>query len=367
MKENRSEQNQKKVIIPFSFTYQPLKKLALVNCEKSPDEHYIGLEPQYIDDEGHVKGYRVIAYRDDGYVDVYDEMNLKDTGNDDSFDVTGKGLCERIRVEMENTRFEKIDGCVHIAFQFVDKFDRLIVVNITEYSTKNTYGLNLLAPIGSSTEKPSYLPLFFLYNFDFVRKKKTDVKVMINGNELKLDNFPIPLPKDFQWRYYTRYSEDCQIVEFAKASKGALEEYCIEDNRTIVREGIKYRFTEENELKLMMLQKGNHSFSVEFYKGIPNLGELANNSEYADRFKISVDSEMGSISGRYTVKREGNEVTIELIPTDGWTPVPNSFFTKMMFNKKSVFCSWPKTYRYVQLIDLITLQSTSTWERISSK
>lgn len=55
---------------------------------------------------------------------------------------------------------------------------------------------------------------------------------------------------------------------------------------------------------------------------------------------------------------------IELLPSDGWTPVTNTFLTKMMLGEKSIFRSWLKTYRYIQDINLDTLESTSYWERI---
>lgn len=352
----------RKVILPFGFTYYPLKKLALINFEKNPDEHYLGLEPQYIDDQKIGKGYRVVAYRNDGYVDVYDEVSLNDN-NDDSFNVTGKGLCERIKVEMKNTGFERAEGCVHIAFEFIDKFNRLIAVHITERTKKKTKGLQLLAPVGSSTENPSYLPLFFLYNFDFVRKYKTDVQVTIDKKEMEIDKFPMPLPKDFQWRYYTRYSDDCQIIEFAKAGNSVLEEFFMDDNNSVVREGIEYRYTKQKELKHIMLQQGEHIFSVAFKKGFPDLQNLDNNSSYEDSFTMTADAEMGAVGGHYSVKRNHNEATIELIPSGGWKPEPDSWFTKLLFKDKSLFCSWPKTYRYIQTVNLLTLQSAAAWER----
>lgn len=362
MKE-KTNTSSRKVIIPFSFTYYPLKKLALINFEKHPDEQYRGLEPQYIDDQKIGKGYRVIAYRNDGYVDVYDEVSLNDN-NDDSFNVAGKGLGERIKTEMEHTKFEKTDGCLHISFQFTDKLKRSIAVDISERTKKKTKGLHLLAPVGTSTENPSYLPLFFLYNFDFVRKSKTEVKVTINGKRMKIDKFPFPLPKDFQWRYYTRYSDDCQIIEFAKAGSRAVAECFMDDSDSVVHEEIEYRFTKKTELKQMVLQQGDHLFSVEFNKGVPDLRHVEDHSTYEDLFTISVDDDMGIVRGRYSVTRKNNEVMIELLPSGGWKPVPDSYFTKIMFREKSVFCSWPKTYRYTQYIDLITLQSVSAWERI---
>lgn len=352
--------NRKTVLIPFSFSYIPLKKLALINFEKNPDRIYIGLEPQCFDDKD---AYRVIAYRDDGYVDVYDDVNLEDDKND-RFDVTGKGLCERKKVVIENTCFEKVDGCVSISFQFTDKYGRQIVAKITEQTTKKTNGLNLLAPIGSTTENPSYLPLFFLYNFDFVRKNNTKVEVTIEGKSIILDNFPFPLPKDFQWRYYTRYSDDCQIIEFANTTNGVLQECTPDTNSKVVRGSLEYQFAEGGTLVKMLLKHSSHPFIVEFTRGFPDVRSLLNLSDFKDRFKISAGDAMGFISGEYSVRREANCVKIELTPSDGWAAVPNSFFTRIMFSKKSVFCSWPKTYRYIQTIDLTTLESTSNWERI---
>lgn len=102
----------------------------MINFEKDPDSKYIALEPQYLSRDKSGQGFRVIAYRKDGYVDVYDDLNLQDD-NEGSFNVTGKGLKESKKVAMENLSFNKIDA------------------------------------------------------------------------------FPYPFPKDFQWHYYTRYSQDC--------------------------------------------------------------------------------------------------------------------------------------------------------------
>ncbi|MCE7792875.1 hypothetical protein K8O68_10655 [Salipaludibacillus sp. CUR1] len=349
------------VIIPFKFDYYPLTKLALINCEKHPDEHYLGFEPQYIDDEA--AGYRVIAYRHDGYVDVYDEPQLNDE-NDDSFDVTGKGLCERVKTDITNATFEKTDGRIHISFQFTDKYGRKITANISENSCKKTNGINLLAPIGSATENPSYLPVFFLYEFDFVRKHKTNIHVSIDGKEMKVDKFPWPLPKDFQWRYYTRFSDDCQIIEFAKASTEVLEEYTLNGNGSLTLGQITCHFSTDKKLKKMALNRGRHPFTAEFKEGIPDIRKLSDGSSYDDTFILHAEPAMGTISGRYSIVRKGDKVNLELVPEKGWEAVPNSRFTKMMFSKKSLFCTWPKTYRYMQTIDLTTLETSSRWERV---
>ncbi|MFV8830069.1 hypothetical protein [Alkalihalobacterium sp. APHAB7] len=352
------------VVIPFRINLIPLKKLALVNFKKNADSKYVGLEPQYIDDKVIGQGYRVIAYRSDGYVDVYDEMSLNDD-KDDSFDVTGKGLCERVKVEMKNTRFEKEKNCVLISFQFTDKYGRNIDVSIAENSTKKTKGLNLLAPVGSSTENPSYLPIFFLYNFDFVRKSNTTFQMNIDTNTIKPANFPVPMPKDFQWRSYTRYSDDCQLIEFANATTEPLEEITpYEDGKVALDNGLVYEFCESNSLKKISLKQGDHPLTVVFTRGFPDVRNFSDDIVFMDTFEIRAESGMGVVSGHYSVKREDTHVIIELVPSGGWTPKPNSPFTKLLFKEKSIFCSWPKTYKYKQVVDVLTLKSTSNWERI---
>ncbi|MDF2859348.1 MAG: hypothetical protein K0Q87_5199, partial [Neobacillus sp.] len=202
-----------KEILPFEVKAQPLTKLALINFEKNPDSIYKGLELQYVDGDSMGKGYRVIAYRNDKFVDVYDEETIK-FHPDEKFDVTQKGLKKHVQRQFENTHFDKQNGNVHISFTFLDYDNRKIEVDITERTKKKSNPINLLAPIGVSSEKPTYLPVFFLYDFDFVRRRKTDVKVLIDGKSLKLDPFPFPVTMNLQWRLYTRYSLDSQIVEF---------------------------------------------------------------------------------------------------------------------------------------------------------
>jgi len=350
----------KSVLVPFGFKYRPLKKLALINFEEDPDKEYMGLEPQYFSGSKTGQGFRVIAYRNDGFVDVYDDFNLQDD-NQASFDVAGKGLKERKKVRMEDAVFEKDGDRLNLSFQFADKYERKITLEIREKTKKKTSGLNLLAPVGSSTAKPSYLPLFFLYSFDFIRKNKTDINLTIDGKTHRIDAFPYRIPKDFQWRYYTRYSQDCQIIEFASAGQKILDEHELVNNSLTISDN-KFLFTAEGSLKKMEHISEEHHFSAEFSPEIPDIRKLAGENSYTGSINIKPDSAMGSISGEYWLGKKDEIVEIEMNMSDGWSPVPDSLFTRLMFGKKSLFCSWPKYYFYKQKIDLSTLESSSFWE-----
>ena len=207
------------------------------------------------------------------------------------------------------------------------------------------------------------MPLFFLYDFDFVRKHKTDVELIINDKKIKLDNFPVPIAKDFQRRYYARYATDCQIIEFANATSCILDEHKVNSSGLVVYKSIEYQYT-NGSLQKMTLKHSSRPLFVKFNNGFPDIRSLSDGSEYIDTFKIIADDTIGFISGRYFVRRKGSFIKIELSPLDGWTPVTSSLLTKMMFGKKSIFCSWPKTYRYIQDININTLESVSYWERI---
>ncbi len=352
-------------IIPFEFKYSPVKKLALVNFEKNPDSLYNALELQYLDDKVYGEGYRVIAYRCDGFVDVYDDIALKHNADED-FNVAGKGLGEKNKVLFKDTVFEIENGNLSLSFSFIDKERREIAVKILEKTSKTTKNIDLLAPVGYSSENPSFLPLYFLYDFDFVRKAKTDVEITIGGKKIAPDSFPVPVPKDFQYRFYARYTTNCLMVEMANASNTLLKEHLIPDENIIVYNSTEYHYSGDILMK-MELNYPYHFLSLEFENGFPNMKTMYDGEIYTDKFKIIPGGEVGFISGTYSLARNGDNIRLELSPSDGWSPVTKSLLTKMMLGKKSIFRIWPKTYRYVQKIDLTTLESESFWERTELK
>jgi hypothetical protein len=347
---------------PFVIRHNPMQKLAIINFEKNPDRLYTGLEFQYFNDELYGTGYRLLAYRKDRYVDVYDDLNLHSVENE-SFDVAGKGLGEHIRTTIENPILRVAEGNFHISFSFQDKLKREVAVDIKEKCKRNTTGMNLLAPIGATTETPNYLPLFFLYNFDFLRKADTDIRVQVDGEEIRQDNFPFPLPKDLQRRYYSRYSMDCHMIEFLCAGKRRLMRIQLQGAGELIDQHFRYRFKDAN-LVSIQLRQAKHPFRVNFSEAFPNVLQLKNGESHTGYFKAMADEPMGEIAGTYSVVQNDNTVSIELKPDEGWKAVPNSWLTRFLFGKSSLFAKWPKTYLYQQNINLSTLESVSKWHRV---
>ena len=117
--------------LPFEIKYSPIQKIALISFEKCPDAIYRELQLQYVNGEPYGTGYRVIAYRNDDYVDIYDDKALNFI-RDEKFNVTGKGLNKHVQTEINNTLFSREDNKQTLAFEFTDVENRQIKVYIEE-------------------------------------------------------------------------------------------------------------------------------------------------------------------------------------------------------------------------------------------
>ena len=345
-----------KAILPLEVRYIPITKLALINFEKNPDNVYCGLELQYVDGDPLGKGFRVIAYRRDKWVDVYDEKTLKFIPNE-KFDVTQKGLKQHVQTQFESTCFDVQNGNVHMSFTFTDCDNRRIEVDILEHAKKKSIPMNLLAPIGVGAESPTFLPVFFLYDFDFVRRGKTDIKVLIDGEIIKLDPFPFPIPMNMQWRYYTRYSMDSQIVEFLNSDSKKVRSVELNEEKQYIEEAVEYQFADCNgdmALSEIQIRCDKHPLKVAFE---PPVSLESHNG----KFHIIPDPQMGSIDGSYQVTKQDENIRITVVADKGWTVVPNSTVTKMILGEKSVFGRWSKKYIYEQKININDLCSEANW------
>lgn len=354
-----------KVLIPLKMEISPIKKLFLLNFEKHPEKVYEGLEWQYLESEEIGTGYRIIAYRTDKYVDVYDDINLK-IENAGNFEVCGKGLLNYRECDFTTKCFEKEGSRIRVEFSFEDYLGRKIEVKIRESRKKESKSFDLIAPVGTSSVNPVMLPMFAMYNFDLVRVKETEVIAKINEKNLILDLFPIPFPKDFQKRYFARYGYDCELVEFAHSGREILLPVEIDKNGCILQNGVLHSFQKQeggDSLQSMKFKKAKHRFELIFSPPIPDIMGMKEEKKEGE-FIMEMDSTLGKVTGNYLIERQEDEVKIEMVPSGGWDVVSGMLLTKLLFQKKSLFCTWPKTYQYTQKINIRTGESVSKWKRI---
>jgi len=330
--------------LPFSFEITPMQKLFLINFEKDPDKIYMALEPQWFNDPASGRGLRVIAWRNDGYVDVYQQPELP---KDDDFSVTAKGLADLIIEPMPGAYFHVSEKGIDVSFAFTDKTGREIDVKIVEKNPRPTRPFTLLAPVGSSSENPTTLPVYLMNSFYFVRRFMTEVRISINGRLHKPDTFPIPLNRSRI--YFMRYSNDTFLVDWCPAYSGPLKPYSSDDP-----EGMSIINGESGgTIKSVGTEYGEHSISVSFIPPFPEITGLQDKISIEGQFKIKANREAaGTISGSYNVSREGDEIEIRMHPSGGWEPRPDTLFLKFLFKAVSIFRNWPKTYHWTANIKL---------------
>lgn len=331
-----------KSIIPFKVNYSPIKKLAIIPFERKTDKIYKGFELQYIDGNPYGNGYRIVAYRNDNYVDVYDDFSLKFQENE-KFNVAENGLNKHIQVCIKKAYLEKQDNCECISFSFEDLENRRINFYIKEYSRKKSTPMNLLAPIGYGSKSPNFLPLFFMYDFDFVRKTDTQIECKIEDKNIIIDKFPMPM--NMQFRYYARYSNNCELLEFANTDLLSYAEVELDKN-SYIDGNIEYFFEDSNSLSQIIVHLEDGQIDINF------LPSFNMNEDTKGIFKICPKEEIGYLEGIYEIIRDNNKIAIKLVPSKGWTSVPNSFITRMILNPNSIFCKWSKNYEYVEEIDI---------------
>lgn len=353
---------------PFKLKIAEMKHLLLINIEKDPDEIYIGFEPQVFDDKENGKGLRILAYRKDGYVDLYQEKSLKVKG--DKLNVVGKGLGDFIELKSEKSKFNITEYGLDLHLDFVDKLGRKVTLKIRENSLKKAKPFDLLAPVGTSSENPLYLPVFFLYGFYFVRKKDTEVLIQIGDKTHKLDGFPMPI--DRNRIYFTRYGRTPVLGEFNKAENSELRPLKVDGNRAVSECGEIYDLeTKGNICSIKSISVGGveKGIKVEFVPPIKEITSIEDRDIASGEFVISSDDSIGTISGEYRISRVKEAVKVIMTPSKGWKPNEKRGMIKFIYFVAKPFKEWPKTYEWTANIKLgIDKGPTieSSWQRINS-
>lgn len=355
---------------PFSLNIQPMKRLLLINLEKDPDEVYIGFEPQIFDDPIHGRGLLVIAYRRDKKVDVYHQPGLKP--NPEDYQVTGKGLHRLVERSLDGAYFEAHPNGVHAAFSFDDALGRPVQVELREDMSRPRRTFPLLAPLGSSTENPQALPLYFLYDFGFVRRAGTYVSVEIAGRRHRLDGMPLPVAGE--WVYFTRYTTDPLILNFIPNWEGELQPVA-DPPGEVMLDGVYYSLVDRDghpEIQHLHVQHTNgedrsHSIVCQFDPPFPNLPGLRDGAHQDGSFIIHGEEALGTVNGVYSLRRSGEKTHIRLHPSDGWQPNESRWSVRYIFNLVKIFRTWPSTYEWTAEIKPTSaggLYQKSAWRRL---
>jgi hypothetical protein len=324
---------------PFTLNVEPLKRLLLVNFNKDPDSVYLGFEPQLFEDEVMGKGLLVIAWRKDEEVDVYHAPSL--SPDPDKYDIAGKGLNLMQETDFSHSLFDIQEAGVNVEIVFKDRFGRLIEIKIHEQNPNPREPFGLLAPMGMAAKHPSAMPLIWLHEFYFVRRKKTYYHIRIDGKSHSMDKLPLPL--DFCWMYFSRYSNLPFILTLNPDYKGILRPDGLNPTQTTRwKELGKYR-----EIMGIKVWEGSLSYTMGFHPAFPDFANMEDGQSVEGKFEIFGHPSCGKVSGSYLVRTvDGDSGEIVLNPNGGWQPSEKKWVLRLIYALESGFKMWPKTYQW---------------------
>lgn len=336
----------------------------LINFEKNPDNLYVGFEPQVFNDDVTGTGFIVIAYRVDETLDIYHQPGLDLSHK--NFDFVLKGLNQLIERPLEGAHLDLTPDGIDVAFAFDDIQGRPIEVRIKEHSRKKRKPFTLLAPVGSSSEKPQFLPLIILYDFYFVRRKGTEFTVKIDGTDHQPDTLPAPI--DLSPVYFVRYATDPFIIMWNANYTGPLTAYHPDNQPEIQIGDAVYDLVKTDghyEIKRMRFANDRHTIQFAFTPPVPDVMALRDGANLNGTLTIRSDAEFGEISGSYSVQRQGETVEMQIHPDGGWQPRIRKPSVQLMFTLVSMFKGWPKSYNWTARIDISgNPHIQSQWQRV---
>lgn len=355
-----------KAHVPFCFRYTPIVRTVLIKFKKDSDQLYSALELQVIEQNGE-RLYQVLATRDDEYKDVYQDPKIQLDDGELELNIGGRGIGDVYTTTFTEGYFEEKDGHVRIGFAFTDKDDRLIKFAVDENLDKDTKHLSWLPSVGSSLVNPQSVPLFFLYNFDFIRKAGTEVELVIDGADHNID--PYAIPKDFQARLNIQYSLNSVVTNFNEAREMVMPEIELDEHHIGEYNGKKFHYNVVDghaQLAQIVLQEGNHPVTVTFDPPFPDSTEIEENIPMFGEFIIQPSEKLGTLTGRYNITKQNNKAMINLSFAEGWSPNENELYSKLLRERTGGrLTDWYKEYQCLEVVDLETLETKVEWKKVN--
>lgn len=347
----RSASGSRDVFLPLTVRLEPVTRLALLDLEPDADPLYSGLEPQYLD-RGTEAGYRVIAYRHDGYVDFYDDLALTASPDVDS-QVTGNGLANYRHTRIDGARIERDElGRARISAAFTDVIGRRIEIDLEEFSPRATVPFDLLAPVGMGSARPDYFPLFMCNDFDFLRTAGRH-EVRIDEVSHPPAGFPAPVPLVVQGstRTWSKYTLDAEIISVFPTTTPPRTVTTVLGTDTVVEGETTYLFAREGtDDALERIRVRDHE--IVFSPPLSLRGDSDRGGRTTGRMSITSYPARGVIAGPYTVDTDGTSATLRIDIDEVEAPHQPDLALRGMVRALGFFSAWPRDYSYRATFDL---------------
>lgn len=322
----------REVLLPLEVEPIPFEADALVAMTPGADEEYSGFELQRVN-RGFEQGYRLLGYRQDGYVDGYDDPTLT-VKREDEFQVIGNGLKNYVTTPL-HARLEK--GVFQADFTAHDGLH--IHIDLTEHTSLPSVDLPILAPVGASAKHPSYFPLFVLNDFSFMRTSGATKSVQIDGREMGVEGATFLLQSQLQTM--VKYSTDVDLFKVFPAGHREI--------RTVRTDGDIYR---DGDIQYSLAGRALKTIAVREHE-ITFDPPLDVTRDLSGRMEMRTNPHNAIIAGPYTVSNGELRITIDT----AHIPNQRDFEGWVMMKALGFFEQWPKGYEFTARIQGATIES----------
>jgi hypothetical protein len=330
----------------------------MVLLDFEQDATYTGLEVQRLaDPDGMGEGTVVLMARRDGRTDVYFEPHLQ--LDPAGYGWVAQGLAGWYPTAMPASEFEVTADGLQLTVQLELCDGRSFDLRVHERRPGAGRRFTLLAPVGHASANPTFLPVFWLPNMAFVRRKGTNVDLRIGGDRRPLTRAPVP------WKR-ARYCAAPALGFWNEEHAGAAVVLPRAPGEHRVPGGTASLVEHDGQVAVRTLTArcGTRWLAVVHDPPVCELDTLADGAVHTGRVTVTVD-DAELFGGCYRIRRIGDRVDLAVDVTRPWQPRDQSTIGAVMFRVLVFFRTWPTTYRWRGSVDLApdVPVLTSRWER----
>lgn len=343
-----------RVFSPFAIVIEPMKHMVILDFPGH--DTYNAMELQIFDHPEKGQGANLLLSHAEGSkADFYFEPTVK---MDRAKNNIGGGVGEWVETPLEY-HYKVTPAGLDAGVEMTDLAGRHIKLRIKENRRDRRPRLNMLAPMGAGIQAPTFLPFFYMYGMDLVRRANTEFTLTIDGQPYLPGKLP-PVPHNLAGTYFARYCPDPLIAMINPATCAELDpvppdaDYTLVDNNGYCE---IQRFTQAGD---------GHTVHMTFTPPLPDVTGLKDGATVAGRFAIGTDDIEDVIAGDYTVRCAGAQVTVTMHPTDDWWPKGLLAKGTFLFFPP-VFRKWMQDYRWTAVLERTDgrMFMTSEWERLN--
>jgi hypothetical protein len=339
------------LLCPFELQVWTVDRM--LNFEITDDPVYEGLELQVFDDPAHGRGMIVLLKRrQDGRFDIYRQPGLQ---LDPEIAQVGGELGEWVETDIDPARLEITPGGVDVEVGFTDRQGRPIHVRLDDRNGRRRHPGTLLAPVGSTLDRPTALCLFLMGGCDLLRKTGRAFQIRIGGRQATTGSLPAGW---LHRRRLVKYTADPSVVVLNRAHDGPVPAVDpAEPNGVELSQGA-------TGIAALAAEGGGHRARLALAPALPDLAQLPPGVAMEGTWRLGIDHDPAVVAGTWTVERHDDHVDLVVDVTRGWQPSGLPLLMGIVTKVAPVFRTWPATYRWsarVTLGDPPTM--SSRWER----